>query len=483
MKAHKLGQTVALLLWVFACNIPDVCKTDDDCPSHAFCYSGEKAKAGDRGICVSKEPVYKEPVIHSFSPLEAAHGAILRIQGEGFSSNPSENSVTLNGVSAEVLFASSNTIGIQVPKNMRCAGPIQVRTGEGVATSTSSFLYLPTATVSTFAGNGTTEFKDGIGTEAQFYFPNNLALNSEGTLYVTDTNNNRVRKISPETREVTTVTHSGGVCLKGQSTGMHCPNGLAIDAQDKLYVAYYFSHRIQTFLPNGEEERAFAGSNTQGFLDANGTDARFDHPDGIVLDKAGNLYVADSHNHRIRKITQEGEVSTFAGSGEVGENNGDYADGPENTARFNKPNGITIDAEAHLYVSDAGNNCIRKVLPDGSVHTLAGCGKASFLDGPGNVACFHSPQGMAMDGRNGYLYVSDSYNHRIRMLTPTGEVRTLAGGGITGTLDAQKLSANHVNGIGGDARFYNPHGIVMDAEGNLYVADSSNHRIRKIVLE
>jgi len=478
-KAHNLVQTVALLVLTFACEIPGTCKADNDCPAGAFCYSGEKAKVGDRGICV-----YKEPVIHSFSPPEAAHGAILRIQGEGFSPNSSENSVTLNGVPAKVLFGNSSEINIQVPKNMHCSGLIEVRSGGRSVTSSSSFLYLPTAIVSTFAGS-THGWVEGIGTAAQFRFPNTLVLDANGDLYVTDSSNNCVRKILHTSGQVSTFAGGGPAGFRdgvGLDARFYDPAGLAIDSRGNLYVADYGSHRIRKVSPKGAVE-LFAGNGERDFLDANGANARFHLPAGIAIDADNNLYVTDSLNHRIRKITQAGEVSTFAGSGEVGAGKGGHADGPGNTARFNTPDGITIDAEGNLYVTDTENNCIRKVLPNGTVHTLAGSGEKGFLDGPGNVARFDYPQGMALDSRNGYLYVADYHNHRIRMVTPGGEVRTIAGGGITGYSLQNPPPAPYADGTGENARFYNPLGIVLDASGNLYVGDSLNYRVRKIVLE
>jgi len=487
VKTQKLTQTLALLVLALACDTPGVCTTDDDCPSNAFCYAGAKAKAGDRGVCtqkqteaaeqeaVNEEAINKELVIHSFSPLEAAHGAILLIEGEGFGAHPAENSVTLNGVLAKVLFANASTLSIQVPKNMHCAGPLEVSVGGKTATAAEAFLYLPTAIVSSFAGSAR-GFDDNFGLAAQFNFPDGIVVDSQGNFYVADTNNNRIRKISHLSKEVSSFVSSNTWCFKdaeGAAT-LNCPTGLAIDRHDNFYVAEYFNHRIHKVSSTGKLE-LIVGSGTGGAHDAIGTDAQFGRPDGIAVDAAGNLYVADSANNRIRKISSTGEVSTLS------ETRG-FVQNPEDVAQFRDPNGVLLDAAGNLYVADSGNNRIRKVSPDGKLHPFSGNGEPGCLDGPRDLARFLFPHGMAMDSRNGNLYVADAHNHRIRMVTPTGEVRTLAGGGITGQIDDTNI-INYADGTGEHARFHEPHGIAIDASGNLYVTDSKNHRIRKIVLE
>jgi sugar lactone lactonase YvrE len=206
-----------------------------------------------------------------------------------------------------------------------------------------------------------------------------------------------------------------------------------------------------------------AGSNTPGLVDGAGSTAKFNYPCGMVLDPTGNLYVSDYGNHVIRKITPDGIVSTFAGTGVAG-----FADGPVSEAMFNNPYGLAIDHSGNLYVGDVSNHRIRKISPDGIVSTLAGCNQG-FSDKSGSVARFNQPYGVAVDGQNN-VYVADSYNNRIRKVTPDGSVSTLAGNGKDGFVD----------GPGSEAQFYVPIGIVVDIDGNVYVGDEGNSSIRKI---
>jgi prepilin-type N-terminal cleavage/methylation domain-containing protein len=207
----------------------------------------------------------------------------------------------------------------------------------------------------------------------------------------------------------------------------------------------------------------FAGSGTLGYLDGTGTAAQFYGPTGVALDSTGNVYVADISNQRIRKISPSGVVTTLAGSVTNG-----FADGTGAAAKFNFPESIAVDSTGNVYVADRGNHRIRKITPSGVVTTLAGSTQG-FADGSGAAAQFSILYGIAVDS-TGNVYVGDYGNNRIRKISPSGVVTTIAGTGVAGYLD----------GTGAAAQFNSPAGVAVDSAGNVYVADGSNHRIRKI---
>ena len=207
-----------------------------------------------------------------------------------------------------------------------------------------------------------------------------------------------------------------------------------------------------------------AGSGSPGFADGAGKEASFKYPAGIALDGSGNIYLADAYNNRIRKITPAGVVTTLAGSGKEG-----FADGMGKDAVFNGPAGIAIDRDGNIYTAEWKGHRVRKITPAGVVTTLAGSGKAGFADGTGAGASFNTPEGVALDSK-GNVYVADSANNKIRKISPSGVVTTLAGSG----------KKDFVNGVGAEAGFMDPKGIALDAVGNVYVSDKGNHQIRKI---
>lgn len=214
-----------------------------------------------------------------------------------------------------------------------------------------------------------------------------------------------------------------------------------------------------------------AGTGTSGRTDGPGSTATFAGPGQAALDAQGNLYVADTDNHCIRKVTPAGVVSTLAGSGTAG-----YLDGPAATAAFNAPKGVAVDGQGTVYVADYGNNCIRAISPAGMVSTWAGTTAPGLQDGPATTARFWEPTGLACD-QQGNLYVADSRNERIRQITAQRVVSTLAGSGPT---DVKFVTDNFADGPAAAALFYYPYGVAVDARGTVYVADYQNHRVRKI---
>jgi sugar lactone lactonase YvrE len=225
----------------------------------------------------------------------------------------------------------------------------------------------------------------------------------------------------------------------------------------KIAFIFFYCFMVHT---NAQIVTTLAGS-TQGFADDNGTAAQFNYPSNVALDASGAIYVADPYNHRIRKISADGVVTTFAGS-TLG-----FADGTGTAAQFNYPFGVAVDVAGNVYVADRNNNCIRKITAAGIVTTLAGGGQGSS-DGIGSAASFYHPYGLAVDTA-GNVFVADTFNNRIRKITATGLVTTLAG-------STQGFS----DGLGTFANFYYPQNVAVDAAGNVFVADTYNNRIRKI---
>lgn len=317
--------------------------------------------------------------------------------------------------------------------------------------------------VTTLAGS-TQGFADGLGTTAKFDHPYGLATDSAGNVYVADTYNHKIRKIT-STGLVTTLAGSSQGFANGTGTSaqFNFPHGVATDASGNLYVADYGNNKIRKITSTGVVS-TLAGSDLQGFADGTGATAMFNLPVGIATDSSGNIYVAEQGNHKIRKITPAGEVSTLAGSTQG------FADGIGTTAQFNNPMSLTIDTSGNVYIGDISNYKIRKIDPTGLVSTLAGS-TLGYADGIGDSAKFYYPYGVAVDA-TGDVYVTDNNNHKIRKITPTGVVTTFAG-------STQGFS----DGIGAAAQFTNPLGIATDVFGNVYItnfADFGNHNIRKI---
>jgi len=318
-----------------------------------------------------------------------------------------------------------------------------------------------TVTVSTLAGSGnnvSTNSTDGMGTQATFGGVWGITADTNGNIYITDSNLNQIRKVTSQ-GVVTTLPDNGPG--SGHAVYLY-PLGVAVDAIGNLYVSYFQSGVIRKVAPDGTNGVVLVTSN--GGI---GSSDYFLQPVGIAVDAQGNVYVAGGSNCCILKISPSGSISVFAGSkGNVGS-----ADGIGSGARFNSPQGVAVDENGNVYVADTYNNKIRKITSAGVVTTVAGNGSVGSSNGTGTAASFSYPNGIAVDA-NGNVYVADSNNNLIRKITSFGAVTTFAGTGDAGS----------ANGNGSASSFNDPRGITIDNKGSIYVADSGNHLVRKITL-
>jgi len=320
--------------------------------------------------------------------------------------------------------------------------------------------------VSTLAGTGDAGAADGPGLEATFSLPAGIAIGPDGSLYVTDIADNKIRKIAIDG----TVSTYAGMGAQGLANGscaeatFNMPCGITFDAVGNAYVADTSNNVIRKIDPTCQIS-TLAGSGKVGASDGLGTAASFYYPHGLTVDAAGNIYVADTSNNKIRKVDSNGNVSTFAGTG-----TSSYTDGPALNATFGDPMAIAADTIGTLYVGDGDDSYVRKIT-NGQVTTLAGGGGFGLRDGPGTFAAFNGPAGIAIDA-NGNLFVADSGNNAVRKISPAGVVATIAGG---------MLGAD--DGPADTASFNCPWGIAVDPNGVIYVTDSGNNKIRKITPE
>lgn len=310
---------------------------------------------------------------------------------------------------------------------------------------------------------------DGIGSGARFYSPQGVAEDSAGNLFVADTLMCVIRKVTP-LRVVTTLAGTpmasditDGV---GSDARFSAPCGIALDSRGNLFVTD--NNTIRKVTQDGAVTTIAGLAGVNGNADGTGSAARFYWPCGVAADSTGNIFVVDRGNGAIRKVTSDGVVTTLAG-------------GAGSETQFNNPWGVAVDNSGNVFVADSGNCTIRKITSDGVVTTLAGLsgGTTSFDgydDGVGSAARFNFPKGITIDG-DGNLFVTDI--QRIRKVTPSGVVTTLAGWpqvwswwswpGVEGSTDA----------AGSPARFNIASWIVVDRTGNLYVTDSKNNGISK----
>jgi trimeric autotransporter adhesin len=330
--------------------------------------------------------------------------------------------------------------------------------------------------ISTVAGNGNVGFSGdgGPAASAQLSSPSGVAVDNAGNLFIADKDNHCVRKVTPS-GAISTVT-GGGVQGLGDggpadSAKLYSPASVAVDTAGNLFIADIFNNRVHKVMPDGLI-RTVAGNGSGGFSGDGGPiiSAQLDSPTGVAMDTSGNLFIADFENQRVRKITKSGVISTVAGNG-TGGFSGDG--GPATAAQLWYPRSVAVDTAGNLFIADMGNNRIRRVTPGGVISTVAGSSNLYFINdgGPATSATLALPAGVAMDTA-GNLLIADSGNMRIRKVTPDGVINTVAGNGIYG------FSGD--GGSAASAKLCYPNGIAVDTAGNLFIADYGNSRIRKV---
>ena len=299
-----------------------------------------------------------------------------------------------------------------------------------------------------------------------FYQPLGTAVDASGNVYVADAGTHTIYKQSADGTTRTVLAgagYAGFVNGNGPSAQFYHPLGMAIDASGNVYVADEDNHAIRKIDPYGNVS-TYAGTGYQGTANGYRTSASFYYPCGVAVDAAGNVYVADSFNNLIRKIDASGYVTTLAGTGAAG-----FQDGNGSSAMFSQPFNIALDASGNLYVTDRAGHRVRRVTPAGMVSTVAGSGSPGYANGNGIAASFNGPTGITLDKQNN-IYITE--NNRVRRIDPAGNVTTLAGTGVAGL----------TNGDGSAAMFNYMFGININKNtGALYLAELSNSDIRKVL--
>ncbi|MGV3502100.1 MAG: IPT/TIG domain-containing protein [Adhaeribacter sp.] len=407
------------------------------------------------------------PVISKLSPARGPAGTVVSLIGKRFSSNPEANIVKFDGINAKVVSATDTLLQVEAPAEGG-SGTVSISVNNRFARG-PIFTYGPDYgqfLVSTIAGGNASGDVDGPLGETRLRNPEGVAFDLEGNIIFTDRGNNKIKKMTPE-GVVTTVAGTG---VSGNTDGpaasarFNGPYKVTVDNKGNIYVADTGNHRIRKITPAGVVS-TLAGSSS-GYVDGKGTAARFNGPISVATDAQGNVYVADNNNHRIRKVTPDGTVSTFAGNG------AGYGEGVWPNAKFRNPSGVFVDPQGNVLVADRNNNRIRKISPQGVVSTIAGNGVEAIVDGESLTASFSEPYGLHIDSR-GYIYVAELSGHTVRQISPAGDVSLVAGAGASGFAD----------GIGDNAKFAQPTDVISDGQGNLYLPDLSGHRIRKITLQ
>ena len=326
------------------------------------------------------------------------------------------------------------------------------------------------------AGNGICGYSGdgGRATSASLSYPYDAQVDAEGNLYISDYYNHRIRKVTLD-GIISTFAGNGTAATKGDGgpavqASLPSPRRLGMDAEGNLYVGT--DYRIRRISRDGGVISTVAGNGEARFAGDGGRaiDASLSFPEGIAFDAAGNMYVSDWTDCRIRRITTDGMIGTFAGDGQC-RFAGDG--GAASKASLRSPNGLAMDHSGNLFVADVNNRRIRKIAPDGVISTVAGNGNI-FFEGDGGPATRTSlfwPDAVATDA-TGSIYIADTRNGRIRKVAPDGIIQTVAGNGL------YRAVADGSSAL--DVYMTLPRGFTRDAQGNIYIADTNNHRVWKV---
>lgn len=404
------------------------------------------------------------PVITTIWPSSGTAGIIVTLKGKNFSHVREDNKVQFNGSDAIVIEASAGQLQVVSPAS-GATGPVSITVGGNKAEG-PVYAYVPAMEeyiVETFSGSTTPGATDGPLNTALFRNPEGVAIDATGRLIVTDRGNNLIRLVATGQVSLVAGNTAGGYAEgTGGAARFKLPWKATTDAAGNIYVADRDNHAIRKITPQGEVS-TLAGGNGAGYADGPGAAAKFNQPLDVTADAAGNIYVADNLNHRIRKVAADGTVTTLAGSGVAG-----FADGTGAAAQFKNPSGLDVDKDGNILVADRLNHRIRKVTPAGVSTSVAGDGTTGYRDGDAAGARFAEPYGISGD-RHGNIFIADLNNNKIRKIGAAGMVSTIAG-----------TVKGYADGPGAAAQLNGPTDVCVDGEGTIYVADLTNHCIRKI---
>jgi len=331
--------------------------------------------------------------------------------------------------------------------------------------------------ITTVAGNGDVAYggDGGPATQAALYAPHGMAFDAAGNLFIADAGNNRVRRVSTD-GTILTWAGNGQFAYSGDGSGspsaaLRFPTDVAVDGAGNIFIADSYNNRVRKVSAAGFISTV-AGMGDEGFSGDGGpaTAAKLSRPWSVAVDPAGNLFIADSGNNRVRRVSTDGTISTVAGSGAAGFS-GDG--GPATSALLKQPLGVAVDAAGNLFIADAGNRRVRRVSTDGTVSTVAGDGSWGYRGdgGPATAAALH-PLGVEVDAQ-GSLFIADPTYNVVRRVSASGTISTVAGTGSSG------FSGDGAPATG--ASLSNPSGVTVDETGSAYIADTGNNRVRRVI--